>query len=239
MIHAVLKGHQRDDKAKGGEVEKANGGEVDRPGGVLGHYADESGRHWLHTTPRSVSPSSDPSVIRAGGRPHYGPYASKAEALKAAPAIGDSVRPSYGLPYGPEDHPQKTERIVGRASGGKAGKGKVAVNIVIAPGGLHHPQGGQPPGPMGPPPGPPRPPPGMPMPMPAAGPPGAPAPMAMPIPMPAAGPPGGMPPPGMPPPGMMPPRASGGRAPHADEPQDEKLIRKAVKASALKKGDDD
>jgi hypothetical protein len=91
----------------------------------------------------------------------------------------------------------KADRVLGRKDGGRAGKGKMSVNIVIAPGGAH-PQtppmgapamGGMPP-PMMPPPRPPM----------------APPPMAM-------APPGG-PPPGMPPPGMMPPpRKRGGRAP--------------------------
>lgn len=95
---------------------------------------------------------------------------------------------------------------VERARGGKAGKGKTNINIVIGtPGGMS--QGPVPPG-ANPqlaikPPAPAAP---MPMPAPPGGaPPGMP--MPMPIPMPAAGPAG---PPG--PPGM-PPRARGGRAP--------------------------
>ena len=94
---------------------------------------------------------------------------------------------------------------IARASGGKAGKGKMNVNIIIA--GKHPdsamgnpmmPPGGMPPGGM-----PPR---AQPVPMPAPGgmaPQGMPMPMPVPMPMPAA-PPGGMPP------GPM-PRKTGGR----------------------------
>ena len=95
------------------------------------------------------------------------------------------------------------------AKGGKAGKGKMSVNIVIAPqggGGIHPPMGaGMPMPPPGRPPDPPMPPPGM---MPPGGgmpPPGMPPGMGMPPP--GAG--GPMPPPGLPP-GMM--RKRGGRA---------------------------
>jgi hypothetical protein len=94
------------------------------------------------------------------------------------------------------------------ARGGKAGKGKTNINIVIAPGGMN-PQAAAPPQPAGLPPGGPMRPPGMPMPMPP--PPGAAAgaPAAMPMPIPIPGPAG---PPGPPPGG---PRARGGRAPKA------------------------
>jgi hypothetical protein len=86
-----------------------------------------------------------------------------------------------------------------RASGGKAGKGKTNINIII---GAHAPGAEQqPPG------GPPAPPPPRPIPVPPpAMPPGMPPGAGGPPPM---GPPPGMPP-GGPPPGM--PRASGGRA---------------------------
>lgn len=96
-----------------------------------------------------------------------------------------------------------------RARGGKAGKGKTNINIVIGtPGGLSPPGGPQGPNPqlaLKPPTPPPMP---VPMPPPGGAAPGAPMPMPIPI-QGAAGPPG---PPGMPPPGM-PPRARGGRAP--------------------------
>jgi hypothetical protein len=100
----------------------------------------------------------------------------------------------------------KANRVLGRARGGKAGKG-TKINIIIAPGGMNPqpPPGGTPGG------LPPnlaiRPPtPAAPMPMPGGAPPGAP-PMPMPIPVPMGGAGAGMPPPG------MPPRARGGRAP--------------------------
>lgn len=93
--------------------------------------------------------------------------------------------------------------VKARAHGGRSGKGKMSVNIVIAPGGANPQQAappGMPPG-VGI-----KPPPAMPMPMPGgAPPPGAGAPMPMPVPVPMGG--AGMPPPG------MPPRARGGRAP--------------------------
>ena len=92
--------------------------------------------------------------------------------------------------------------IKGRARGGRSGKGKTNINIIIGSGAHQPPPAAPPPG-MNPqlairPPPPPMPPPGMP-------PPGAGPPMGAPM--------GAGPPPGMPPPGLMPPRASGGRAP--------------------------
>jgi hypothetical protein len=92
--------------------------------------------------------------------------------------------------------------IKGRASGGRSGKGKTNINIIIGSGAHQPPPAAPPPG-MNPqlairPPPPPMPPPGMP-------PPGAGPPMGAPM--------GAGPPPGMPPPGLMPPRARGGRAP--------------------------
>jgi hypothetical protein len=109
----------------------------------------------------------------------------------------------------------KADRVLGRARGGKTGKG-TKINIIVAPGGMNPPGAGGPPG--GIPPNlaikPPMP--AAPMPMPgAAPPPGAGAPMPMPVPVPMGG---GAPPPGMPP--GMPPRARGGRAPQVDgEPE--------------------
>ena len=100
-------------------------------------------------------------------------------------------------------HAEHKAMAKGRARGGRSGKGKMSVNIVIAPGGAN-PQAAAPPG-MPPGLGIKPPMPAAPMPMPGgAPPPGAAAPMPMPIPMPMGG--------GMPPPGM-PPRARGGRAP--------------------------
>ena len=90
----------------------------------------------------------------------------------------------------------KADRVLARKDGGRAGKGKMSVNIVIAPGGQSAPPPPMATGPAGPP--------SMPMPRPPmppmAGPPG------MPMGAPA------MPPPGLGAPPPMLPRKRGGRA---------------------------
>jgi hypothetical protein len=194
-----------DDKAKGGEVEKAKGGGFRTASGNVSAAGRAKAEAKGETMPGGSFPIRNDADLKNAkqsvGRAKN-PKAAKAFINKRARALGE---PPIGRADG---------GVVERASGGKAGKGKVSVNIVIAPGGMHHPQASQPAGGL-PPGGPPPHPPGMPVPMPPPGAtPGAPAPMAMPVPMPAAGMPpgGGMPPPGMPPP----PRAKGGRAPRAD-----------------------
>ena len=118
---------------------------------------------------------------------------------------GRAKRATGGQVFSGEGYPGKVPGVVpgGRnphARGGKAGKGKTNINILIGAG---RPAGAadMAPNPMGGP----TPPPGIPIavPPPAGGPPGG-APMPMPMPMPGpAGPPG--------PPGMPMPRKSGGR----------------------------
>jgi hypothetical protein len=170
------------------------------PGEHKGAVGQESFRH---RSPRGENSSRARTLAAAKARAEGGKVGEGA--LKQHRAEHKAM----GAPQHPKDCtcPKCSGGAVKRARGGRSGKGKMNVNIVIGtPGGMSQPPGG-PPGPnpqlaIRPPPPP------MPMPMP---PPGAPPPGAMPMPMPAppmAGPPGM--PPGMPP---MPPRARGGRAP--------------------------
>jgi hypothetical protein len=170
MIHAVLKGRQKDDYADGGKVAegalKQHKLEHKAIGKAKGGLRRPHIRRAIKTLEPSLESDADFKLAKGGRTKH--------------------------------------------AHGGKAGKGKTNINIIIGAGG-HHPQPGagdpaaNPNLAVKPPPA------GVPMPMPPPGgaPPAAGAPMPMPVPMP-------MPGAGGPPPGMMPPRARGGRAPKPD-----------------------
>jgi hypothetical protein len=126
-----------------------------------------------------------------------------AKRANLAKTLGRMHRATGGEVFSGEGYPGKVPGVVpgGRsphARGGKAGKGKTNINILIGAGKpaemAPNPMGGPTPPPGGVP---------VPVPPPAGGPPGG-APMPMPMPMPGpAGPPG--------PPGMPMPRKSGGR----------------------------
>jgi hypothetical protein len=208
---------------------KAGGGGLGALGGLLPMAIQEfSGGDGDDNKPAPYSPGSGKKAGGRAGRANGGPAPGPAENEGAvgapsfkhrAPKGENSIRArTLASAEGRKDggsvekkvlaahHAEHDAMSKGRARGGRSGKGKMSVNIVIAPGGAN-PQAAGPPGAN------PalaiKPPPAMPMPMPG----GAPAPGAMPMPIPmpgAAGPPG---PPGMPPPGMMGPRARGGRAP--------------------------
>jgi hypothetical protein len=130
---------------------------------------------------------------------------SAQEMLKKLNTGGRTGRKTGGGVFTGPGYPGKVPGVVpgGRdahARGGKTGKGKTNINIVIAAGKTPGADAGlMPPGAM------PKPPGGMPIPMPAGGPPAGGAPMPMPVPMPMPAPAGGAP--GMPPMG----RKAGGR----------------------------
>lgn len=214
-------------KAAGGRVGRAHGGSIGPYGrSPEDREFDEDAARTLgedRATPGSVkTPLATPASgehTSAAGAPQLRQRAPRGEASSRAGALnphGRSVqhsridRNNYEKGGSVEKkvltaHRAEHEAMAkGRASGGRAGKGKTNINIIIAPG------GGGPQGPGDPSQNPAlavKPPPAAPMPMPMP-PPGGAAPGApMPMPIPMAGPAG---PPG--PPGM-PPRARGGRAP--------------------------
>ena len=174
---------------------KATGGGFGREvgdlmmGGLIPMAIDElSGGSGDDNNKPAYAPGAPGGGKKAGGR------AGRADGGKVAEAALKSHRVEHEA------------MAKGRARGGRSGKGKTNINIIIGhPGGLDR----QPAGPPAPNPAlairPPMP--AAPMPMPGgAPPPGAGAPMPMPIPIPMGGAGAG-------PPGMMPPRARGGRAP--------------------------
>jgi len=240
MIHAVLKGHQREDKAKGGGFRTASGAVSTEgrekaekkgqtmPGGGFPIRNDEDLKNAKHSVGRAKNPEKARAWINKRAKELGKPPIGKAKGGSAqpdpdelgrfvrrmshhpAPDIQEMVRQRFGgYRIGSDElqgHLAPDDEAQPRARGGRSGKGKTNINIVIATPGGQSQQGAAPP-PGGPPVGPPMRPPGMPVPMMPPGampPPGAPAPMAAPM-----MPPGGMPPPG------LPPRAKGGRAPRA------------------------
>jgi len=142
--------------------------------------------------------------MKKGGKVHEDVAEDKALIKKMVKPEARTARKEGGGVFSGPGYPGKVPGVIPggrmpRATGGKAGKGKTNINIIIGAG---KPAGAadMAPNPMGGP----TPPPGIPIPVPPAG--GPPGGMPMPMPMPGpAGPPG---PPGMPP---M-PRKSGGRA---------------------------
>jgi hypothetical protein len=170
-------------KAAGGRVGRATGGAAPGPGENIGAVGQPS---FHHRAPKGENSSRARTLASAEARADGGKVATAA--LKA-------------------HHVEHEAMAKGRARGGKAGKGKTNINIIIGhPGGASAgappPIGANPALAIRPPPA------AAPMPMPAPG--GAPAPGAptpMPIPVPMGGAPGAGMPPG------MPPRARGGRAP--------------------------
>jgi hypothetical protein len=170
-------------------------------------------------TPRKyLEAAENPNFSETPGSRSDGPNYTRTPEKRG----GRAQRKDGGGVFSGPGYPGKVPGVVpgGRtahAKGGKAGKGKTDINIMINP---HHPadaggMGMPPAGPMG---GPTRPP-GM------GGPAGG-APLPVPMPPPGGMPPGmppAMPPGGMPaiPPGMMPrPRKSGGRAYHSYKDMD-------------------
>jgi hypothetical protein len=173
-------------KAAGGRVGRATGGAAPGPGENIGAVGQPS---FHHRAPKGENSSRARTLASAEARADGG-------------EVGKGALRQHRLEHKVMGKAEGGR--VARAHGGKSGKGKTNINIIIGA----HPGGA---GAGAPPPGANpalalKPPPAAPMPMPAPGgtpPPGA-APMPMPIPVPMGG--AGAPP-------GMPPRARGGRAP--------------------------
>jgi hypothetical protein len=192
VAEGALKQHRLEHKAIG----KAEGGST------TGRQPGESHDEWITRRRKEMRDEYNESQARQFGL--RGTGASLADEIQRGDLPPNSIL--RGRKKATDDD-GRADGGKARARGGRSGKGKTNINIIIGAGG-HHPQDAGPPGAN------PalalRPPPAMPMPMPPPGgapPPGAGAPMPIPMPMPMGGAGAGMPPPG------MPPRARGGRAP--------------------------
>jgi hypothetical protein len=193
---------------KGGRAQKADGGPMAGASAMMKKAQDTGGvpASTLDSVP-VTSRLSRAAGLKKGGKVHEDVAADKALIKKMVKPSARMNRATGGQVFSGPGYPGKVPGATGgrtaHAAGGKAGKGKTNINIVIAAG-KPAGAGDMMPNPMG---GPTKPPgmDGMPggmpvqVPPPAAG--GAPAPMPMPMPMPM---PAGGPPPM--------PRKSGGRA---------------------------
>lgn len=193
-------------------IDAFSGGDKDKDADALGPTAAAAGKKGGGRAGRAnggaaPGPAENQGAVGAPSFRHRAPKGENSVRARTMAAAKERAKGGEVERKVLSAHKAEHEAMAkGRARGGRSGKGKMSVNIVIAPGG-QNPMAAGPPGqnpqlaikpPMPPP---------APMPMPGAAPGGG-APMPMPIPIPgAAGPPG---PPGMP---GMPPRARGGRAP--------------------------
>jgi hypothetical protein len=185
-----VKGHPEGcmcDRCKGGRVERAEGGRLYKEQ-FSNHAGDRNPRARggkLDARERNDLPKSD--FGEPGSRKY--PMPDKGHAANAKARASQQEHKGHISKSTEEKIDAKADRVLGRKDGGRAGKGKMSVNIVIAPGHPQQPAMGAmppPPSPSGPPlPMPPRPPSVLPVGVPTPGM-GAAAPMM---------PPGGAPPP--------------------------------------------
>jgi hypothetical protein len=231
-LNALRGKDDKDEKKNGGRAGKFLGGPMMQPGGMLmgATPAGPSGMpagQGMPGGPTAGGPDPRLGIVSKNAMNFTGPQGTpykKGGAVKHSDEAADKalikkmVKPSArtgkekgGEVFSGKGYPFKVPGADGgrtaRAAGGRTGKGKTNINIVIAAG--KGPQGGPPAGGMMPPPPPgggrpvmmPPPPPG------GAGAGAPPMPMPIPMPMPMGGAPAGGPPSGMPP---M-PRKAGGR----------------------------
>jgi hypothetical protein len=189
---------------RGGRTKKEDGGSLSGAASMMQKAQNTANvpASTLDSVP-ATSRLSRAAGLKKGGKVHEDVAEDKALIKKMVKAEARTARKEGGGVFTGPGYPGKVPGVVpgGRsphARGGKAGKGKTNINILIGAGKpadmAANPMGGPTPPPGGIP---------VPVPPPAGGPPGG-APMPMPMPMPGpAGPPG--------PPGMPMARKSGGR----------------------------